>query len=75
MNCSANNTLIDIQPYFDIFQNPDVPSSRAIISNCAQKLPIQGSSCRLLAVDTVTGNMDVSYNLVFSDLGMYNNNI
>ena len=74
MTCSANSTLIDIQPYFDLFQNADVPTSRAIISNCAQKLPIQGSSCRLLAIDAVTGVQDVSYNLVFSDLGMYNNN-
>jgi hypothetical protein len=71
MSCSANNTAIEIQPYFDIFQNPDVPSSRAIISNCAQKLPIQGSSCRLLAVDALQGG---NYNLVFSDLGLYNNN-
>jgi len=71
MHCSANNADIEIQPYFDIFQNADVPTSRAIISNCAQKLPIQGASCRLLAIDPLQGG---NWNLVFSDLGLVNNN-
>ncbi len=70
ITAQANSTAIEIQPYFDQFYNPDVPSARQIVSNGCQKLPIQGSSCTLLSIDPVSSTPDVSYNLVFSNLGL-----
>jgi hypothetical protein len=51
--------------------NADVPSVRQIISNNAQKLPLQGSSCKIIdVVDTGGGN----FVLTFNNLGLFNNN-
>ena len=60
-----------ISPWFDEFLNADVPSVRQIVSNNAQKLPIQGSSCKIIAIESAGGG---NFTLTFNNLGFYNNN-
>ena len=64
-------TAIPIEPFFDEFLNADVPSVRQMISNNAQKLPVQGASCRIIDVVDIGGG---SCTLTFNNLGLFNNN-
>ncbi|MEI7674417.1 MAG: hypothetical protein WCI60_01655 [bacterium] len=74
LNCQTygdiSGVAVPIEPCFDQFFNPDVPSGRKIVSNNAQKLPIQGSSCKLVKIAQNGGDWD----LTFNNLGMFNNN-
>lgn len=64
-------TPVNVEPWFDEFLNPDVPSVRQMISNNAQKLPVQGSSCRIIEVQDIGGG---DFTLTFNNLGLFNNN-
>ena len=66
----ASNNLMPTMPYFDQFNNADVPSSRRVISNNTQTLPIQGSSCKIVGIQEEQGD----YVLTFNDLGMFGDN-
>lgn len=69
--CDVSNVAIAIEPFFDQFLNADVPSVRQIISNNVQKLPVQGSSCRIINVEDIGAGQ---FTLTFNNLGLFNNN-
>jgi len=68
---TVNGVAVPVEPFFDQFLNPDVPSVRQMISNNAQKLPIQGSSCRIIDVADIGGG---DFRLTFNNLGLFNDN-
>ena len=69
--CDISGVAIAIEPFFDQFLNADVPSVRQIVSNNAQKLPLQGSSCRIIDVQDIGAG---TFRLTFNNLGLFNNN-
>jgi hypothetical protein len=74
LNCQTYAVLSgsspSYQPCFDQFLNPDVPSGRQIVSNSVQKLPIQGSSCKIVSIVEDGSNWAITFN----NLGLFNNN-
>ena len=68
---TINAVAVPVEPFFDEFLNADVPSVRQMISNNAQKLPIQGSSCRIIEVEDIGGG---DFRLTFNNLGLFNDN-
>lgn len=68
---AINAVDVNVEPWFDEFLNPDAPSVRQVVSNNAQKLPVQGSSCRIINIEDVGGG---DFKLTFNNLGLFNNN-
>lgn len=69
---ASGGAQIPVQPYFDTWIAPDVPTSRQLVSNRVLAMPLQGSTTQLLSA-TVAGD-GTSVNLVFKKLGMVNDN-
>jgi hypothetical protein len=65
-------TEIDVIPWFDAWQTPDVPTSRQLVSNRNLAMPIQGTTTQLLSA--VVASNGTSLVLTFKKLGMVNNN-
>lgn len=68
---TINAVVVAVEPVPDVFLNPDIPSGREIVSNNSQKLPIQGSSCRIINIEALGGG---NFRLTFNNLGLYNDN-
>jgi hypothetical protein len=69
---ASGNVPLDVQPWFDTWVAPDVPTSRQLISNRNLAMPIQGATTQLLSA-TIASN-GTSVVLVFKKLGMVNDN-
>ena len=63
---------LDVIPWFDTWINPDVATSRQLVSNRNLAMPIQGATTQLLSA-TIASN-GTSVVLVFKKLGLVNNN-
>ena len=69
---ASGNVPLDIQPWFDTWVAPDVPTSRQLISNRCLAMPIQGATTQLLSA--VVASNGTSLILTFKKLGMVNDN-
>ena len=69
---ASGGASIPIQPYFDTWIAPDVPTSRQLVSNRVLAMPLQGSTTQLLTA--VVDVDDTSVILTFKKLGMVNDN-
>ena len=57
--------------YPDMYQNPDIPTARALYSNMVKKLPVQSGGARII---TTNYNGVDDTDLTFQTLGLSNNN-
>lgn len=63
---------LDVITWFDAWIAPDVPTSRALLSNRNLAMPIQGATTQLLSAVVVDASLNLL--LTFKKLGMVNDN-